>query len=541
MDLYQIRKYLNQGQSIYDLPLKVTFYARVSTDHFEQLNSLSNQAEYFKELIMGNKNWEYVPGYIDEGITGTSALKRENFMAMIDDADRHLFDLIITKEISRFSRNTLDSIQYTRNLLEKGVAIFFVNDNINTALPDSELRLTIMASLAQDEIRKLSERVKFGMKRAIKNGHILGNDMLYGYKKIPGTNTLKIIPEEARIVERIFYEYAVLKQSLRHIAQKLNADHIRTAQNRTWQATTISRMISNIKYKGYYCGKKTEIVDYMTKKMQKLPISEWVLYADNEHIPPIIDEDLWDKANARLIEGQKPKSLPKKVGPYPLSNKLICQEDKALFHRRQQRRNKRDVTWVCSNVLNNGRQGNHCSNIRESEIMAIVEDILKELHFDLKKVVKILKSKYDRIIEEADDEMAINIQREITKIALKKEKILELNIEGHLDNNEFAKLNQQYNKELEHLNQQVLKDRHPHPISERQIEKYVNYPYLENLILNNLLDHIEVCQKDMEISLTIFFNLNLMPLNKHYTFKRGYDTKATKRYQVNYFVLVQGN
>ena len=193
MNLNNIQKELITGKQITNIKLRVTYYSRVSTNHDDQINSLQNQTEYFKKMINENPNWIYVKGYVDEGITGTSDVKRTNFMEMINDAKQNKFDLIITKEISRFSRNTLDSIKCTRKLLEYGVAVLFINDNINTALQDSELRLTIMASMAQDEIRRLSERVKFGMNMSINKGKILGNNMLYGYKKDPKTEHLIII------------------------------------------------------------------------------------------------------------------------------------------------------------------------------------------------------------------------------------------------------------------------------------------------------------------------------------------------------------
>ena len=167
MDLYAIRNMLSQGKSIYDLPLRVTFYARVSTDRYEQLNSLENQVTYFENFIKEQENWTFVEGYVDEGISGTSVKKREDFLRMVDDAKRKKFDLILTKEISRFSRNTLDSIKYTQELLSNSVGVHFLSDNINTFQPDSELRLTIMSSIAQEEIRKLSERVRFGYKRSV--------------------------------------------------------------------------------------------------------------------------------------------------------------------------------------------------------------------------------------------------------------------------------------------------------------------------------------------------------------------------------------
>ena len=178
MDVRKIRAEMRMGRSIFDLPLRVTFYARVSTDKDEQINSLENQVQHYTELIQSKPNWTFVPGYIDEGISGTSTKKRDSFNRMIADAKAGCFDFIITKEISRFSRSTLDSIKYTQELLEHDVGVLFQNDSINTLDPDSELRLVIMAGVAQDEVRKLSDRLKFGFRQAIKNGHVLGNDKL---------------------------------------------------------------------------------------------------------------------------------------------------------------------------------------------------------------------------------------------------------------------------------------------------------------------------------------------------------------------------
>ncbi|MCL2358037.1 MAG: recombinase family protein, partial [Defluviitaleaceae bacterium] len=155
MNIYEMRKSLASGKSIYDLPLRVTFYARVSTDSDEQAKSLQNQIGYYPDFINGVKEWTFVDGYTDEALSGTSVTKRESFLQMIEDAKEKKFDFIITKEISRFSRNTLDSIKYTQELLSVGVGVLFQSDNINTLLPDSELRLTIMSSIAQDEVRKL--------------------------------------------------------------------------------------------------------------------------------------------------------------------------------------------------------------------------------------------------------------------------------------------------------------------------------------------------------------------------------------------------
>ena len=172
-----------KGVPLQELNLRVCFYARVSTDKDEQLHSLQSQISFFNDYTSKVPNWEFIGSYIDEGISGTQVKKREEFLRMIEDAKRHKFDLILTKEISRFSRNTVDGIKYTEYLLKQGVIVYFLSDNLNTIGEDSEFRLTIMSSLAQDEVRKLSERVKFGMNRSILNGNILGNDTLLGYKK----------------------------------------------------------------------------------------------------------------------------------------------------------------------------------------------------------------------------------------------------------------------------------------------------------------------------------------------------------------------
>lgn len=298
MNLYKIRNELSLGTQLSNIPLRVTYYSRVSTSNEEQKNSLINQKNFFEEMIKKNNNWEYVEGYIDEGISGTSDVKRSSFMKMIEDSKTDVFDLIITKEISRFSRNTLDSIKYTRELLENGVGVLFLNDNINTILPDSELRLTIMSSLAQDEIRKLSDRVKFGMRQSIKKGNILGNQRLYGY--IKKEDKYEINQEQAFIINKIYKLYVSKNKSLNEIARILKKESIMTNNNKYFSPTALSRLIRNPKYKGYYAGGKCEVVNYMTKKVELIPSNKWIMYKDTTHIPQIVNERLWNKANDKL-------------------------------------------------------------------------------------------------------------------------------------------------------------------------------------------------------------------------------------------------
>ena len=546
MNLYNIRKQLNMGIPLSDLKLRVTTYSRVSTDHEEQKSSLLNQVEHFKDMIINNPSWTYIEGYVDEGISGTTDFKRTSFMKMINDAHNDKFDFIITKEISRFSRNTLDSIKYTRELLNNGVAVLFVNDNINTLLPDSELRLTIMASMAQDEIRKLSDRVKFGMNRSIKNGHILGNDMLYGYKKDKLSGNLKIIEKEALIVKRIFKEYVLENKSLNQIVNLLNKENILTSQNKKWSTTTISRMIQNIKYKGYYCGKKSEVIDYMTKKIKHFPQDNWIIYKDNIKIPPIIDEYLWNKANIKINSRKRNKKISFQ-NRYVLSSKIYCYYDNELFHRRKQLKANDDTTWICSRHLKNGKLSCPNQNIRQSEIYEIFKELIKLLNISIDDSLSILLKIYQNISN--NDTLIRNLINKEIKIKQKKDRLLDLNIEGTISIEDFNNKNIKLNEELISIKNKlknIKKDNND--INQEIIKNYYyvlkNNNSLLEIIISHILNKIIVLNnQDNKINLDIYLNLsqeylanNKLPQNKEYIFKRGFNTTSTKRYLIKYNV-----
>ena len=563
MDLYTVRKQLNMGMPLTSIKLRVTDYARVSTDHLEQKKSLQNQVEHFEQYIKENPNWTYAGGYVDDGITGTSDVKRDNFMKMIEDARSGKFDLIVTKEISRFSRNTLDSIKYTRELLSYGVAVLFVNDNINTAMPDSELRLTIMASMAQDEIRRLSERVKFGMNRAIERGEILGNDLLYGYKKDKDTGVLNIIEEEAKVVRRIYELYAVEELTLSKIVKTLNSEGLKTCQGKKWCISGVSRMIENPKYKGYYCARKSEIVDYMTKKIKYFEKDDWVIYEDKTRIPPIIDEDLWDRANNRLMSRKKAFSERKEdksiyKNRYLYSAKIFCGQHNTVFHRREFRKNKKDITWVCSEYLKNGKSTCDSPNIRESELDAIFKDLISKLQIDSNEVIETLMNYYKRLeIDTGIDEEISLKEKEINNLYAKKDKLLELSLQGSLSNTEFYERNNSFNEKIKILDGELNKLKSDKAELKGTTDKTkelaeilkqkVNSKSTINKIISSLLQRIvvsKICNDKNNMELNIFLSYcefdetkKLQPiLRSSYEFKRGYDTGGTKRYKVNYQV-----
>ncbi|MBR6337250.1 MAG: recombinase family protein, partial [Ruminococcus sp.] len=254
MDIYTAANKMKlERKTIFDLDIKVTFYARVSTTREEQENSVENQIMFFTDMIKNNPHWTYVEGYVDR-VRGEAAENRANFMRMIDDGKAGVFDLVLTKEVSRFARNTIDSLTYTRELLRAGVGVFFQNDNICTIDTDSELRLTIMSSIAADEVRKLSERVRWGHKRAIESGNVLGNNRIYGYKK--DDCHLVIDEEEAEMVRMIFELYSTGQYSSRKIERILFEKGYRGRNGTQIHHNTINGIIQNPKYKGYYCGNK---------------------------------------------------------------------------------------------------------------------------------------------------------------------------------------------------------------------------------------------------------------------------------------------
>ena len=302
MDIYSTANQMKlERKTIFDLPIRVTFYARVSTTKEEQENSVENQIAYFTELIRNNPNWIYVEGYVDR-VRGESAENRASFLRMIEDGKSGAFDLILTKEVSRFARNTIDSLTYTRELLRAGVGVFFQNDNICTIDTDSELRLTIMSSIAADEVRKLSERVRWGHKRAIESGNVMGNNRIFGYDK--HDCKLTINEQEAEMVRLIFELYASGEYSTRKIERILWEKGYRGRNGTRIHHNTISGIIRNPKYKGWYCGNKVKVIDHRTKEQRFLPESEWVMYKDEtgEIVPAIVSEEMWDRCNAIFRE-----------------------------------------------------------------------------------------------------------------------------------------------------------------------------------------------------------------------------------------------
>ena len=460
MDIHNIRQLL-RTKTIYDLPLRVTFYARVSSESDEQLNSLGNQIGYYEDFIKKNPAWTFVPGYIDEGISGASTRHREDFNRMVEDAAAGKFDFVITKEISRFARNTLDSIQFTRQLLSNGVGVFFQNDNINTLDEDAELRLSIMSSIAQDELRKLSSRVKFGHQQAIKQSVVLGNSRIFGYTKDDGR--LVIDETQAPMVRELFTLYATGAYSMKQIENLFWEKGYRNLNGKKIAHTTMSNMISNPKYKGYYVGNKVKVVDMFTKKQKFLPPEEWVMFKDEtgQIVPAIVSEELWEKANAILLRRSEDVKNRQGICNHAnlLTGKLFCTHCGTAYYRRESKDKlgNQNSKWVCSNKIKSGADACDSFSIYEKELVPLLFEVFR----DTRQASAAMIAEYERMYRSmtCDGNLEKKIEEAQANIDLakkKKSKLLELVTLESITPADFKAMTTQCNQEIKSGEQALL-------------------------------------------------------------------------------------
>ena len=477
MDIHVTRQQL-KTKSIYDIPMRVTYYARVSSEKDEQLNSLGNQISYYEDFIKRNPNWTYVEGYIDEGLSAATTKKRENFHRMVDDGKAGVFDFIITKEISRFARNTLDSISFTRELLNAGVGVFFQNDNINTLDEDSELRLTIMSGIAQDELRKLSSRVKFGHQQAIKNSVVLGNSRIFGYRKEKGR--LVIDEDEAPMVQELFELYATGQYSMKQIETLFWEKGYRNHNGKKIAHTTMSGMISNPKYKGYYVGNKVKVIDLFTKKQKFLPPEEWVMFKDEtgEIVPAIVSEELWNQANAVLKKRSEDVKNRQGICNHAnlLTGKLFCTDCGTAYYRRESKdkHGNKNSKWVCSNKIKSGADACASFPIYEEELKPLLFEVFQETEADAEALIEEYIEMYKSLADGGDTAKQIADLRDKADLAQKKKsKLLGYNAAGQLSDKDFLAMNKECDKEIEEAERQIY-ELEQQQLSKEEFRKHID-------------------------------------------------------------------
>ena len=350
--------------------LRVAAYCRVSTDDEEQLTSYEAQKNYYTDKIMTNKEWTMAGIFADEGITGTSARKRPEFLRMIRQCKQGKIDIILTKSISRFARNTVDCLNYIRALKELGIAVIFEKENINTLEADSEILITMLGAFAQSESESISSNVRWGKRQAMKEGKAtIQYKYLYGYRK-GADGKPEIIPEQAEVVRRI-YDLFLSGTSIRDIKEYLEQNNIRNVDGEVkWARNAINSILTNEKYCGDVLLQKTYIDDCINKKVKK-NTGQLPMYLVQNHHEGIISREIFDAAQAELARRNAGKSPSKKNAPtgrsrysskYALTDRLYCGECGTRYQRCTWRNHdgSKRIVWRCVSRVDYGHK--YCHN-----------------------------------------------------------------------------------------------------------------------------------------------------------------------------------
>ena len=422
------------GENRIDIrPKRVAAYCRVSTDKEQQEHSFETQKEMYTDMIMMKPNWQMAGIYADEGITGTIAKKRPDFMRMIEDCRKGKIDLIITKSVSRFSRNNLDCLLYVRELKEMGIPIIFEKEGINTLQVSSELLITLFSGLSQAESESISMNVKLGKRQSLKNGNVpFSYKSFLGYRK-GADGKPEIDEEQAVVIRRIFSEYLAGK-SLLDIAKGLTADKIPTARGKTnWSSARVQSILTNEKYKGDALLQKTYIVDCISKKSKKNNGELPMYYVENNH-PAIIERAVFDRVQEEISRRNSKKKV-KQVGTktelgkysskYALSEILYCGNCGTPYRRCTWSKNgKKKIVWRCISRLDYGKK--YCKDspsIEESLLHnAITEAITKKAQMEnadvdrIRRHIELYKNNQDTSGILAKQERLKTIQEHINQL-----------------------------------------------------------------------------------------------------------------------------
>lgn len=462
--------------------LRVAAYCRVSTDKNDQANSFESQQRYFREYIERNPEWDLVQIFADEGISGTNTKKRKEFNRMIAAAQMGELDFIITKEVSRFARNTVDTLQYTRELKKLSVYVLFMNDNINTKDPDAELRLTIMASIAQEESRKTSERVKWGQKRRMEQGVVFGRDML-GYDVRDGK--LFINEAGAEIVRLIYHKFVEEGKGTCTIARELREAGIETATHmKAWTSTVILRALRNEKYCGDLIQKKTFTPDYLSHD-KKYNRGEEELVVLHDHHEPIISREVFERVQRELERrSPSPEQKAKHSNRYCLSGKIVCGCCGCHFVSRSKKRQDGSPykAWRCYEATRHGlpktdKAGNAigCAvhqQIRDEDFMLMIQMVVKHLLHNKEQLIHDLIEIVKSVLEAGGDTGADldKWKRRLEAVSEKKEKLLDLYLSKELTKEEYRRMTERYGKEREELAKKIKDARKQKQLAENQEE-----------------------------------------------------------------------
>ncbi len=494
-----------------EIMIKVASYCRVSTDRDDQANSFQTQKAFFREYIQRNRDWELYAVYADEGITGTSTKKRKEFNRMMNDACEGRFRMILTKEVSRFSRNILDTIAYTRELKRLGIAVLFLNDGINTLDPDAELRLSIMASIAQEESRRTSERVVWGQTRQMEKGVVFGHSLL-GYDVRDGHITVN--PEGAEIVRLIFHKYAVEQVGTSEIARFLTREGCRTYRgSRNWNPGTVIKILKNEKYVGDLVQKKTYTPDFLSheKKSNKGAVP---LITIPDHHEPIISREVWNLAQERLRNNNKHAAGESgHSNRYVFSGKIKCGQCGSSFVGRI--KYLKDGTgirrWCCGKAAREGTAGCDIGKlIRDDDALEMLKTALRSLPVDANAVISsVTELALEAILmgRNAAGE-SDQIQQELVRTQHKKDAVMDAYFSREIEKEDMIFFTAKYDQELSEL-QNRLKEAQTRRDSKQDPAELRSQIKSEVMAILQGETESEVFYKTMLHSLTVFTDRHL--------------------------------
>ena len=458
------RNLLERGKNNKVKKLRVAAYCRVSTDDADQLNSYESQVKHYNKVITQNPDWIYVGIYADKAITGTKIDKRDDFKRLISDCMNGEIDLILTKSIARFARNTVDTLKYVRMLKEKYVAVLFEEEKINTITMDGELLLTVLSSVAQQEVENISANVKKGLKMKMQRGEIVGYNGCLGYNYNKKNKTITVNKEEAEIVKYIFNRY-IDGYGAFVIAKELNAMGVPTKRGSiNWHSSGVTGIIKNEKYIGDMLMGKTFTVDPITKRRLSNMGEEDKVYIRNHH-EPIISKTVFYKAQEILalrggskIKGQ-PYNRKKYSRQYAFSSLLKCGFCGDTLSRRAWNSGARyeKTVWHC--ITNTLKGKSFCKNSKGVDEKLIENAFLESFKLIANENADLL----DNFLLELSDTLSDNgnknslideLEQKIFLLKQDKNTLLDLLVKGQIDNNDFSSKKSSIDDEITELEYQ---------------------------------------------------------------------------------------
>ena len=492
---------------------KVVAYCRVSTDKEDQLNSLEMQKEFFADYAE-SKGYDLIDIYADEGISGTKTRNRTEFLRMMRDAKKKRFDKILTKDISRVARNTLDFLNAVRELKSYGVEMIFLTANM-TNMGESEMLLTMFAAMAQEESANTSKRVKFGKKKNAENGRV--PNIVYGYDKTKGDYfNLTINEKEAEIVKRIFNYYINEGYGALKIANILNAEGERTKRNCKWSQNAIARILANELYTGKIINGKQEVKDFLTGSREKKDEKDWFVVERSDL--QIIDKKTFNEAQ-KLIKSRYDAfhcAKCRQSSKHLFSTVIRCKECGYSFERCDRKYKTHAIKWICSKRYGYGTDC--CSNtitIDEEDLIEVLDQYLLERFKQKDKLIQeVTKAFNEKYANSSDQKSEKEYNKELEELERKKDKYIELYVAEVISKKELdeklAPVNHRMKVvegELELIKNQIGKADHLKSIIETTIKRMGNFTSVRNMTNGELKRIVEKIEVDKEGKIQIFLRL----------------------------------